>query len=236
MGGVTITKIGTGPGFMYNGDPQGSPSWIETRVGRITASRLSDWLAVSKRPNKDGVHTPLKARTDYGRELSFEIQFGVPFSKFQTAAMEQGIVMEEVVKTRYAQEKGIEIKPAGVFYNEVFAASPDGLIGNDGLIEVKWLYDTAFMDVLTEGVPENYMLQMQGQLWATGRKWVDFVVANGNTNTYKVIRVKRDEEIIKRIQDSLTEENVAFPVIDTDDIYDLGVASVFAPSDAEWNM
>lgn len=229
----TLTKITPGEGFQYNGDPQRSPSWIANRVGRVTASRLKDWLSVSKRPNKEGVHTPLKARTDYERELSFEIEFGVPFSKFQTSAMEQGQIMEELVKNKYAQEKGVEVMPAGVFYNHVFAASPDGLVGEDGLVEIKWLYDTAFTSVLAEGVPEEYMLQMQGQLWATGRKWVDFVVANGNTNMYKVIRVKRNEEIIERIKDSLDEEAFSFPAMDTNDMYDLGIEQVTA-MDPPW--
>lgn len=218
--GVTITKIGTGPGFMYNGDPQRSPAWVEKRVGRVTASRLKDWLAVSKRPNKEGVHTPLKARADYELELAYERQFNVPFSGWQSSAMEQGQLMEDVVKTKYAKDHYVEVKPAGVFYNDWFAASPDGLIGEDGLIEIKWFWDSSFMDVLVNGVPDDYMLQMQGQLWASGRKWVDFVVGNGNTNKYKVIRVERDEEIIQRIKESL-EDGYTLPAIDTSDMHEV---------------
>lgn len=213
-----ITKIVTGKGFQYNGDPQRSPSWIATRVGRVTASRLKDWLAVAKRPDKNGHHAPLKSRLDYEKELAFERTFNVPFSTWQSSAMETGQTMEGVVATMYSNDYKVEVKPAGVFYNEWFAASPDGLIGDDGLIEIKWFWDSSFMDVLVNGVPEDYMLQMQGQLWASGRKWVDFVVGNGNTNMYKVIRVERDEEIIDLIKASL-EGGYTLPAIDTSNMH-----------------
>ena len=219
-----ITKVATGEGFQYNGDPQRSPSWIATRVGRVTASRLKDWLAVSKAKKELELpfaeRTPLKPRADYEAELAFERTFKVPFSTYQTSAMEQGQAMESVVAVAYARDSKVEVKPAGVFYNDVFAASPDGLVGEDGLLEIKWFYDTAFMDVLVNGVPEDYMFQMQGQLWATGRKWVDFVVGNGNTNMYKVIRVERDEEIIDLIKASL-EGGYELPVIDTSNMHEV---------------
>lgn len=221
---TNLAKINTGEGFQYDGGPQRSPSWIAKRVGRVTASRLGDWLAVSKAKKELELpfaeRTRLKARTDYEAELSYERTFNVPFSTWQSSAMEQGQVMESVVATKYARDAGVEVKPAGVFYNEWFAASPDGLVGDDGLVEIKWFWDTAFMDVLVNGVPENYMLQMQGQLWASGRKWVDFVVGNGNTNMYKVIRVERDEEIIARIKESL-EGGFELPVIDTSNMHEV---------------
>jgi len=191
--------------FKHSTDPQLSPEWIALRVGKVTASRLKDWLAVSKRPNKDGVHTPLKARADYEQELAFEKRFNRPFSRFATRAMEEGQMAEEFVKTEYAANSAQRVSPGGAFYNDVFVASPDSLVGEDGLLEVKWLYDTSYTDVLVNGVPEEYMLQMQGQLWASDRKWCDFVAGNGNTSTYIIIRVERDEEIIGRIKDSLAD-------------------------------
>jgi predicted phage-related endonuclease len=186
--------------FEYSDVPQRSPEWVEIRVGKVTASRLKDWLAVGKRDGK-----PLKARKDYETELAFECQFDVPFTRFITSAMEQGQIMEEFLKREYEKQFEVIVKPVGCYYNNFFVASPDGEIDGDGLLEAKWVYDTAFSDVLVNGVPEDHMLQIQGQLWASGRKWCDYVVGNNNSGHFKVIRVERDEEVIGRIRDSLKD-------------------------------
>lgn len=196
---VELKKITGAKGFEYSSDPQRSPEWVNKRVGRVTASRLKDWLAVAKKDGK----TPLKARLDYERELAYEMKFGVPYKNFATVAMEEGQQWEAFVIQQYSSAMGVVVDPAGMFYNEDFAASPDGLVGDDGLIEAKWFYDNSFSDVLVNGVPDDYMLQMQGQLYASGRKWVDFVVGNANSRRFKVIRVERDEDIIARIAESL---------------------------------
>ena len=200
--------------FTYSDEPQRSPEWIKIRVGKVTASRLKDWLAVSKRDGK-----PLMARLDYERELAFETEFEVPFERFVTSAMIQGQEMEEFLKRQYEQLKGVIIRPVGCYYNEVFVASPDGEIGEDGLIECKWVYDTAFSKVLTDGVPDDHMLQMQGQLWASGRKWCDYVVGNQNTGKFIVIRVERDENIINTISESLTKAKISVWV-KSDNVFD----------------
>lgn len=224
---MLIPKIKAGRGFTYSDFPQGSPQWVMNRVGKVTASRLTDWLAVSKRPNKDGVHTPLKARTDYEMELKFEKQFGVPFSKFVTKAMEEGIEAEDEVARQYASITGNKVETCGSFYNDQFVASPDRLVGEDGLLEIKWLYDTSFADVLENGVPHMYYLQMQGQLWSSGRKWCDFVVGNGNTGKIKIITVKREPEVIKQIKESLEGLDKIVGTFDTTGLYDMNTAIEF---------
>lgn len=193
--------------------PQGSPEWVEARVGKVTASRLKDWLAVGVKGQ------PLKARADYERELAFEVEFKVPFERFVTNAMLQGQEMEEFLKRQYEQHYNVIIRPVGAYYNDAFVASPDGEIDGDGLIECKWVYDTTFSEVLTEGVKDDHMLQIQGQLWASGRKWCDYVVGNGHTGKFVVIRVERDEEIIKRIEDSLKDHKLSVWV-KADNVFD----------------
>ncbi len=195
---------------------QGSPEWVEIRVGKPSASRLKDWLAVSKR---DG--SPLKGRLDYEAELAFEIQFDTAFSRFVTSAMEEGQAMEGFLKLQYEKQFEVEIKHVGCYYNNFFVASPDGEIGDDGLIECKWVYDKTFSDVLVNGVPEDHMLQIQGQLWASGRKWCDYVVGNANVKKFKVIRVERDEKIISRIRDSLKDVELStLGSVSSDDVFD----------------
>lgn len=201
------------PTFKYLDAPQGSPEWVEARVGKVTASRLKDWLAVGVKGQ------PLKARADYERELAFEVEFKVPFERFVTSAMLQGQEMEEFLKKQYAQHYDVIVKPVGAYYNDSFVASPDGEIGADGLVECKWVYDTTFSKVLTEGVQDDHMLQMQGQLWASSRKWCDYVVGNQHTGKFTVIRVERDEAIIKQIEDSLKDHKLSVWV-KSDNVFD----------------
>lgn len=211
--------------FKYSDAPQRSPEWVEMRVGKVTASRLKDWLATSKRDGK-----PLKSRTDYERELAFESEFKVPFTRFVTGAMEQGQQMEEFVKRQYEAKYNVIVRPVGCYHNESFVASPDGEIGEDGLLEVKWLYDTSFSEVLTSGVPADHMLQMQGQLWASGKKWCDYVAGNQNTGKFVVIKVERDEEMIKTIEESLKSPKLSVWV-KSDNVFDFN-----APPTIESNL
>lgn len=186
-------------GFEYSDAPQKSPEWLAIRAPRVGASELSAWLAVDKRNGK-----PLKARTDLEREKAFAKAFNTPFSRFTTDAMQAGIDNESFVRDQYSSAMGVAVEKAGCFYNDHFVASPDGLVGKDGLVEIKWLWDNKFTEVLTsqQPLPEHY-LQIQGQLWASGREWCDYIVANGNTGRFTVIRVTPDEETIKRIADSV---------------------------------
>lgn len=200
--------------FQYLDAPQGSPEWVEARVGKVTASRLKDWLAVSKRDGK-----PLKARADYEKELAFEVEFKVPFERFVTNAMLQGQEMEEFLKRQYEQLKDVIVKPVGCYYNDMFVASPDGEIGDDGLIECKWVYDTSFSEVITDGIPDDHMLQVQGQLWASGRQWCDYVVGNGHTGKFVVIHITRNEGIIDNIANSLVDHKLDVWVR-VDNVYD----------------
>lgn len=208
--------------FKYLDEPQGSPEWVNARVGKVTASRLKDWLAVGVKGQ------PLKARADYERELAFEVEFKVPFERFVSAAMEQGSLMEEFMKRQYSQKYDVIIKPVGCYYSDAFVASPDGEIGADGLIECKWVYDTTFSEVLTNGVPNDHMLQIQGQLFASGRKWCDYVVGNQHVGKYTVIRVERDEAIIKQIEDSLTDYKLSVQV-QSDNVFDFSEQPKISP-------
>lgn len=197
-------------GFTYSDAPQRSPEWVSSHVGRVGASQLHRWMAVSKRADKDGNYTPLKARIDYEREIAFEKAFGVPFSHFTSDAMQAGIDNEDFVRDQYSSAQGVPVEKCGAFFNDHFIASPDGLVGDDGLVEIKWLFDTSWTEVVATGKPYagasgDHYLQMQGQLWASGRKWVDYIVANGNTGRFKVIRIERDEDTIQRIAASVPD-------------------------------
>ena len=196
---MKITTITGAKGFDYSDAPQGSPEWRQLHVGRVGASNLGSWLSVSKRDGK-----PLKARLDLERELSFEKAFNVSFSKYVTGAMQAGIDNEGYVRDQYSSQMGVTVREVGAFYNGQFIASPDGLVGNDGGIEIKWLQDSNWTEVLVSGTPlDDHYKQIQGNLYASGRKWWDYIAANGNTGKFIVITIERDEELIAEIAESI---------------------------------
>jgi predicted phage-related endonuclease len=159
-------------------------------------------MATSKRDGKK-----LQARKDYEHEIVFERTFKVPFTRFVTGAMLRGQEMEDFVVTEYEKLTGNNVRRVGCYYNAYFVASPDGEVGDDGLIEVKWVYDKTFSELVGGGeIPDEHYLQMQGQMWATGRKWCDYVVGNENSGHFFLERVERDDEMIDTIKDSLHDQ------------------------------
>ena len=208
--------------FEYFGGMQKSPEWFALRLGKVTASRLVDWLAVSKA--KATLGAPLKPRLDYEKELLFERQFGVSYDNFVTPAMQEGIDFENFARQQYEKISGIPVDECGAWYNDVFVASPDGVMRDAqnrviGLLEIKVLRDTSFTEVLVSGVPDKHYKQIQGQLWASGAEWCDYVAINLNTRKIKIIRVERDQEMIDWIELTLTEKLVTAE-LDTENVYD----------------
>lgn len=198
---TNIRTVNAPKGVDYSAAPQRSPEWLALHVGRVGASDLYRWMAVSKRDGK-----PLKSRSDLEREIAFGKTFNVPFSKYMTGAMQAGIDNEDFVRDQYSSALGVAVSPAGAFYDKWSVASPDGLIGEDGGCEIKWLQDTNWTEVaVTNAVIDSHYYQIQGNLRLSGRKWWDYVAANPNTGRFIVIRVNRDEELIKDITKSVKE-------------------------------
>jgi hypothetical protein len=216
--------------FDYFPGAQRSPEWFELRRGRVTASRLDDWLSVSKA--KTGAGKPLKKRLDYEKELLFEREFGVSYENFVSSAMQEGIDFEEFARQQYNKINEVNAIECGSWYNDLFVASPDGVIvkrneNGDvesfkdviGLIEIKVLRDNSFTDVLTDGVPEKHWRQIQGCLYASGAEWSDYVAINLNTKKLKIIRVYPDTEFFDYLDLSLPEELVVAE-FSNDQVYD----------------
>lgn len=195
--------------FEYLGAPQRSPEWFKVRIGKVTASRLSDWLAVSKA--KTGPGKPLKARLDYEKELMFERQFGVTFETFVSPAMQDGIDFEDFAAKQYEELSNTIALECGCWYNDTFVASPDRTIGDDGLLEIKIVKDNTFTEILMNGVPDKHMKQIQGQLFASGKKWCDYLALNFNTKKFVVINVTPDYEFFDYLELALKEQLVTEP-------------------------
>lgn len=196
---VQVVTITGAKGFDYSDAPQRSPEWLDIRAPRVGASELG---ALMGKGVKGQYLAPRKALL---RELAFQKAFGVPFSKFVNDAMRAGNENEDFVADQYSSQMGVPLAKVGCFYNKHFVASPDrDVVGTDGLVEIKWLFDNAWSEVVETGEPDKaHYLQMQGQMWATGKKWVDYVAGNGNTGKFVVIRVERDEDTIKEIAEEV---------------------------------
>lgn len=200
--------------FLYADVKQRSAHWFELRRGRVTASRLSDWLAVSKA--KSGTGKPLKARLDYEKELIYERQFGVSYNNYFSDAMQDGVELEDFAVQQYEIITGHATAECGIWYSDLFAASPDRtVVGTTadpitqfGLLEVKVVRDATFTEILLTGVPEKHWQQIQGQLFATGQQWCDYVALNLNTRKVKIIRVERDAEFMEYLEEALHEDLV----------------------------
>lgn len=150
---------------------QGSPEWFAARVGKITASRVVDVMARTK--------TGWGAsRANYAAELIAERLTGNSAPGFTNDAMRWGTDTEPYARLEYSRRFDVSVYEIGfVDHPEVAmsGASPDGLVGSDGLIEIKCPNTATHLDTLLSGsVPGKYITQMQWQMACTGREWCDF--------------------------------------------------------------
>lgn len=182
-----------------------TPEWFAARRGLLTASRMADAMAVSKKDGK-----PLKGRTDLIVKLAAERLTGTAEDNYVNAAMQWGIDNEagaadayEVVTGRLVSEAGLVMHPT----ISGFGATPDRFVGTDGQLEIKCPNSTTHMLYLMNGVlPDEYAPQVYTQLACTGRAWCDFVSYDPRFQDEElrllVVRVDRDEAKIKEVEDA----------------------------------
>ena len=155
------------------GVEQESPEWIVARVGCATASRMAD--VVAKR--KDGKEAA--PRYNYKMELVVENLTGRAADHYVSPAMEWGIETQKEARGAYQVETGVDAEPGGLWIHDRlprFAASPDYLVGEDGLVECKCPLSSTHLEYLvSKEIPEEYQWQMLAQMACTGRQWCDFV-------------------------------------------------------------
>lgn len=151
---------------------QGSPEWFAARLGKVTASRVADVIAKTK----SGWGT---SRTNYAAELVAERLTGQPAQGYTNAAMQWGIDMEPEARRAYEFRIDTDVVQIGFVPHPTIAmsgASPDGLVGDDGLVEIKCPSTATHIDTVLSGkVPDKYVVQMMWQMACTGRSWCDFV-------------------------------------------------------------
>ncbi|MGC1494657.1 MAG: lambda exonuclease family protein, partial [Sulfitobacter sp.] len=152
---------------------------------------------------------------NYRSQLVCEILTGNPTESFTSAAMQHGTDTEPQARAMYSMTEGHTIVEVGFVPHPTIpmsGASPDGLVGDDGLVEIKCPQPTEHIRVLTGGaIKRNYLLQMMWQMECTGRDWCDFVSfcpALPNEMQLHVQRVEKDAEQVGKILEAVKAFNV----------------------------
>lgn len=159
---------------------QGSEEWLRARCAAITASRAADAISVLTRKSGDkNPGDPTAASDKYAYDLAFERISGVPYGEPVRAwTLERGHELEKIARLEYEARTGNLASESGVMLTDdrLFGYSTDGLVGDDGLIEIKCPVDSVkIMEMLTTCDVSEYMHQMQLGMWISNRKWVDFI-------------------------------------------------------------
>lgn len=151
---------------------QRSEEWFKQRLGKVTASRIKDVMAKTK-------SGPSKSRENYMMELLCQRLTGVAEEGFSSAAMQRGTDLEPMARGMYEGEYGVLVTESGfVDHPKILGcgASPDGLVGDDGLIEIKCPNTAQHIEFLRfKEIPLPYQMQMMFQMMCTDRHWCDFV-------------------------------------------------------------
>lgn len=184
--------------------PQGSAEWLAERAGHATASRFSDILAKIKTGEA-------ATRRNYRIQLVTERLTGIPVEGYTNAAMQWGKEQEQYAREAYEALTGDLVEQTGFLKHPGMAwtgASPDGLVGDAGAVEIKCPFvSTVHVETLNSGMPAEHLAQIQGVLWITGRKWIDFISFDPRMPEklrLHVQRVERDGKYIEALMQAVT--------------------------------
>lgn len=173
---------------------QGTPEWYAARAGIPTASEFDTVMAKGKGGGES------KTRRTYMLKLVGERITGDPMYSYSNDHMERGKEMEAQARDLYAMVAEVEPVQIGFMRRGDAGASPDSLVGDNGLVEIKTKLAHLQLDVLlTNELPSEHKAQCQGQLWIAAREWLDFVSYWPGLPLF-VKRVYRDEPYIARLK------------------------------------
>lgn len=179
--------------------PQGSLEWFRARMGRPTASEFSKVMA-KVGPKGGTSHREYIGRTKYMYRLAGEIITGEPEETYSNADMLRGQENEGTARGEYEYIHGLETQRVGFIINGACGASPDALIGDKGLLEIKDAKPSVQIARLMDGaLPPEHKAQVQGQLMVAEREWCDFV-SHCHGLPPLIVRVERDEKYIAEMR------------------------------------
>jgi exodeoxyribonuclease (lambda-induced) len=193
---------------------QGTPEWLQARSGACTASRFADAVSKLTRASGDKKAGDRSGVSDrYAADIAIERISGIPYGEPpKTWLLDRGHELEDLARIAYEARAGFLVEETGVVLTDdrKFGYSTDGM-PEDGLIEIKCPIDSIKIATMWRtGDVSEYMHQMQGGMWITGRKWCDFIMfvpdlASVGKDLY-VKRIHRDDAFI----DAMVEELLAF--------------------------
>lgn len=184
---------------------QQTEEWFKARLGKVTASRVSDVIAKTKTGYS-------ASRAKYMTQLVLERITGERAESYSNAAMEWGVEQEAFARAAYEAHANVLVDQCGSFDHPsipMSSASPDGLVEQDGLVEIKNpMSHTHLETLLTKTVNGDYVTQMQWQMACTGRKWCDFVSYDSRMPEHLklfVKRIERDDETIAELEKEVSK-------------------------------
>ena len=179
---------------------QGTPEWHQMRLGKVTASRVADILAKTKTG-------PSASRQNYLIELAIQRTTGIIQESYSNAAMEWGTQTEPQARVAYeVRTNNFVDQLAFVDHPSInwFGCSPDGLVSDRGLVEIKCPNSTTHWEYFKYNrPPQKYVIQMQAQMAVTSRDWCDFVSFDPrmpDRSQLLIVRVDRDESFIAEME------------------------------------
>jgi putative phage-type endonuclease len=200
---------------------QRTTEWFAQRCGHLTASRIADMMARTQKGWG-------ASRANYAAQLIAERLTGVAESGFTSAAMQHGIDTEAAARAAYGFMQDVEVVEAPFVLHPRLAwsgASPDGFVGDDGLIEIKCPNTATHITTLRGGeIPDKYIKQMQWQMACTERDWCDFVSFDPRMPVemqLHIQRVDRDNDLIAEIESAAIGflDEIAATVAELENIY-----------------
>lgn len=185
--------------------PQGDDAWLQLRAGKCTASRCKD----ARDTLKSG--KPSQKQVAYAAQVAVERIAGCPIDKvFESWQMREGHTQEPLARMAYEELTGNLVEEVGAFAtdDDQFLYSPDGVVGADGLIEIKSLFSPdRIIQIVAGDDYSDFEDQCMFGLWLTGRQWIDLIVwcpaleSIGLSMTIK--RINRDEDAIESLETDL---------------------------------
>lgn len=182
---------------------QRTEEWFAARCGKVTASRVADIIARTKTGYS-------ASRDNYMAQLVVEKLTNSVAESYTNAAMQWGTDQEPFARAAYELLCGVSVDEVGFIPHPTIksaGASPDGLVGDDGLVEIKCPNTATMIEtLLEESVPAKYITQMQFQMACTGRAWCDYVVFDPRMPTKAqlfVKRIMRDNVFIAEIESEI---------------------------------
>jgi len=179
---------------------QGSPEWFQMRLGKVTASRVADILAKTKTG-------PSASRQNYLIELAIQRTTGIIQESYSNSAMEWGTQTEPQARVAYeVNTNNFVDKVAFIDHPSIkwFGCSPDGLVSDRGLLEIKCPNSATHWEYFkSKKPPQKYFIQMQAQIAVTNKDWCDFVSFDPrmpDRSQLLIVRVDRDEAFIAEME------------------------------------